>query len=218
MLGESLSKAESERDIGVEVHHTLKPSKQCAKAAATARMVLGQITRAFHYRDRYTFLKLYKTYVRPHLEFCTPAWSPWSITDKKLLESVQEKFVTMLSGLKGRTYDERLQEIDLDSLEERRGLADMVTVQKIMHGHGDLDPEQWFEKFNSERMTRAASDPMNVKSKGGRLDLRTGFFTNRVVQDWNKIPSDIKLIRDTKKFKNAYIRWKKSREPPGEQE
>jgi hypothetical protein len=65
-------------------------------------MVMEQITRAFHYRDRFTFLKLYKTYVRPHLEFCTPAWSPWPVTDKKLLESVQEKFVTMISGLKAR--------------------------------------------------------------------------------------------------------------------
>jgi hypothetical protein len=112
-----------------------------------------------------------------------------------------------------------LLELNLDnSLEERRRLADMVTVQKIIHGHGDLDPEQWFDKFSCERMTRAASDPRNVKSKGGRLDIRTGFFANRVVRDWNEIPGEITNIHETKKFKTAYTRWKKSREPHREQQ
>jgi hypothetical protein len=111
MNGEMLSEAEEERDIGVEVHQSLKTSKQCAKAATTARMVLRQITRAFHYRDKFTFVKLYKTYVRPHLEFCTPGWSPWSQTDIKVLEKVQEKFVKMVSGLVRTTYEQKLKEI-----------------------------------------------------------------------------------------------------------
>jgi hypothetical protein len=76
MSGQQLEVVDSGRDIGVTVSQTLKPSAQCAKAAGTARSVLGQIVRAFHYRDRTTFVKLYITYVRPHLEFCTPAWSP----------------------------------------------------------------------------------------------------------------------------------------------
>jgi hypothetical protein len=111
MNGEMLSEAEEERDIGVEVHQSLKTSKQCAKAATTARMVLSQITRAFHYRDKFTFVKLYKTYVRPHLEFCTPGWSLWSQTDIKVLEKVQEKFVKMVSGLVRTTYEQKLKEI-----------------------------------------------------------------------------------------------------------
>ena len=40
---------------------------------------------AFHYRDRWTFVRLYKLYVRPHLEFAAPAWSPWTIQDKECL-------------------------------------------------------------------------------------------------------------------------------------
>jgi hypothetical protein len=62
-----LEEVEVERDIGVTVSNDLKPSKQCVKAAATARAVLGQITRAFHFRDRVTFVQLFKTYVRLHL-------------------------------------------------------------------------------------------------------------------------------------------------------
>jgi hypothetical protein len=56
-----------EKDIGVTVTTNLKPSAQCARAAKTAQTVLGQISRAFHYRDRLVFVKLYQQYVRPHL-------------------------------------------------------------------------------------------------------------------------------------------------------
>ena len=46
------------------------------------------------YRDKYTFLRLYKVYVRRHLQYCSSAWSPYSVADKELLESVQKRAVT----------------------------------------------------------------------------------------------------------------------------
>ena len=76
MSGQVLETTETERDIGVLVSAGMKPARQCLKAAQTAGSVLGQISRAFHYRDRKTFVKLYKQYVRPHLEFAVTAWSP----------------------------------------------------------------------------------------------------------------------------------------------
>jgi len=57
--------------------------------------------RNFHYRDRFTFLRLYKQYVRPHLEFSAPAWSPWLQGDKDTLEKVQEKAVKMVAASRG---------------------------------------------------------------------------------------------------------------------
>jgi hypothetical protein len=91
MAGEKLQCVDDERDIGVTVTKNLKPSAQCLKAAGTARSVLGQISRSFHYRDKNTFVKLYVAYVRPHLEFCTPVWSPWTKADQDCVENVQKK-------------------------------------------------------------------------------------------------------------------------------
>jgi hypothetical protein len=120
MDGVRLEEVEEERDIGVMVSNTLKLSKQCAKAAAAARVVLGQITRAFHFRYKVTFVRLFKTYVRPHLEFCTPSWAPWTQADRDCLEKVQIKMVSMISGLQSDIYVDRLAEIGLDSLQERQ--------------------------------------------------------------------------------------------------
>ena len=88
-----LVKTVEERDLGVVMSATLKPRVQCAKAARTAQTVLSQISRAFHFRDRHVFLKLYIQYVRPQLEFAVQAWSPWTSRDKEVLEKVQQRAI-----------------------------------------------------------------------------------------------------------------------------
>jgi ribonucleases P/MRP protein subunit RPP40 len=67
MNGTQLQVTRSERDVGVIISDDLKQAEQCKKAAQTAGTVLGQIHRAFHYRDRHTYVGLYKQYMRPHL-------------------------------------------------------------------------------------------------------------------------------------------------------
>ena len=49
---------------------------QCSKAANS---VLGQLSREIGYRNKEVFVNLYKTYVRPHLEYAVQAWSPWTL-------------------------------------------------------------------------------------------------------------------------------------------
>ena len=88
MGGTKLTETVEERDLVVVMTSHLKPSKQCAKAARTAQVVLGQISRAFYYKDRKVFMQLYKQYVRPHLEFAVQAWSPRTGADRDLLEKV----------------------------------------------------------------------------------------------------------------------------------
>jgi len=77
---------------------------------------------------------LYKSLVRPHLEYCTIASSPHYITDKELLERVQRRFSRMIRELKALSYPERLSRLNLWSLEERRVRADLLEVYKIVHG------------------------------------------------------------------------------------
>jgi len=113
-----------------------------------AQGVLSQISRAFHYRDRNVFLRLYIQYVRPHLQFASPAWSPWLEADKEVLEKVQRRAVNMISGLKARTYAEKLRELELTTLEERRHQTDMGQVYKIIIGKDMVKSEVWFQKVD----------------------------------------------------------------------
>jgi ribonucleases P/MRP protein subunit RPP40 len=79
---------------------------------------LHRLAKNFHYRDKHVFLKLYTQHVRPHLEFATPAWSLWLITDIQRIEKVQEKALRMISGLKGTSYEEKCKEVGIETLEK----------------------------------------------------------------------------------------------------
>jgi hypothetical protein len=65
-------------------------------------------------------VKLYKQYIRPHLEFAVPSWSPWYKNEKQQLEAVQMKAVNWITGLRAGTYAEKCKELGLLSLEARR--------------------------------------------------------------------------------------------------
>jgi hypothetical protein len=90
-------------------------------------------------------------------------------------------------------------------------------AHKILHKQGELDPELWFDRITGDRITRANSDPLNVKSRGGRLEIRKNFFSNRVASHWNAVPADIKMLPDTKKFKTAFNRWSQTNSPRQQQ-
>ena len=64
--------------------------------------------------------------------------------DKEILEKVQKRAISMTSGLSGSTYKEKLREVGLTSLEERRKREDMIQVWKIFHGHDHVDKNKWF--------------------------------------------------------------------------
>ena len=64
-------------------------------------------------------LNLYKTLVRPRLEYGISAWSPHYQKDKKLLEKVQHRFTRTITSLKSLQYEARLQKLGLWTLEER---------------------------------------------------------------------------------------------------
>ena len=204
MKGKQLEKTTEEKDIGVLIASTLKPATQCQKAARTAQGVLSQIGRAFHYRDRNIFVGLYKQYVRPHLEFSSPAWSPWSEKDKECLENVQKRAVRMVSGLRANSYEDRLKELGLQTLEERRRETDMIQVYKILHKKDKVTPGLLKPATTTGMATRATTGQLNLKIQAARLDTRKYFFTQRVPNHWNALPDDVKLATSVQSFKNGY--------------
>ena len=138
--------------------------------------------------------KIFKQYVRPHVEFAVQAWSPWQAGDIEMLEAVQKKMVKQVSGLKGTTYEERLVELGMDSLEQRRRDQDLIQTFKIIYGLDDVACETWFSLIpeDRERRTRAVEGGLNIRPEVSRLELRRIFFSQRVVEDWNRLPLSTK--------------------------
>ena len=135
---------EEEKDLGVYFTKDLKPSKQCIVSAAKARRVIGMVQRNFRKLDRKDFLLIYKTYIRPHLEYCVQAWSPHLEKDIEVLEKVQKDAIRLLPELKKCSHGERLRKLGLTTLRTRRLRGDMIEVYKIMTGREGIDGNQFF--------------------------------------------------------------------------
>jgi hypothetical protein len=210
MHGVELKEIEEETDVGVLVHKTLKPARQCEKAANTANAVLRLIQRNFHYRDRHTYLKLYKQYVRPHLEFCGPAWAPWAAADIEKLENVQRKAIKMVSGLQHRIYEDRCTELGIQTLAERRKEQDLAQVFRYSKSVGGIGPEVMFEAAAAREgvITRQTGDGLNFKIPAARLEIRKNSFAVRTVKHWNQLPIEIKSAQDCEAFKKKLKKWR----------
>ena len=121
------TKVKQEKDLEIMITSDLKSFSQVSEAYKKANRALGMINRSIQYKSKSVLLCLYKTLVRPHLEYCTQIWSPHYSRDKQLLEKVQHRFTRMVPGMKVLPYKERLRRLSLWALEECR-IAYTVTL------------------------------------------------------------------------------------------
>jgi hypothetical protein len=64
----------------------------------------------------------------------------------------------------------------------------MIQVYKILMEKDMVQSSSWFCPLKVERSTRSTADPIILRAQAARLEVRKNFFSNRDVEDCNKIP------------------------------
>ena len=117
----------------------------------------------------------------------------------------------MVTNFKGRTYEEQLAEAGMVTLEERRRRGDLIQVYRVMNGVDNVDPGIWFnmaEVRTGASATRQTRGFMNVQgshwTRGeGGLEIRKNFWSQRVTDQWNSLPNEVKEAESLNNFKNG---------------
>ena len=136
-----LIETSEEKDLGVWITNDLKHEEQVIAASQRAMVVLRSVRRAFVRFDIETFSIIITSYIRPHLEYCIQAWSPYYAKDILLLEKVQRRATKLVWGLNELSYEEILERLQLFSLEERRLRGDLIQTFTLLTGKENVDHE-----------------------------------------------------------------------------
>ena len=151
-------------------------------------------------------LPLYKAIVRPHLEYCIQAWRPYRKKDIDTLERIQRRTTKMIPELRDLSYEERLKECGLTTLETRRLRGDQIEVFKILNGYENIDRNMF---FSLKKDSRTRGHEVKLVKDQCRLDIRKHSFSQRTINEWNKLSTDCVTASSVNMFKNkvdTYIR------------
>ncbi len=139
---------------------TLKPHRQCIKAAESANSIMRAIKASCLNITPTLFDKLYGNITRPHMEYSSHAWRPWLRKDIRLLGGVQRRSKKLVKVLQDIEYEERAQLINLDSLSCRMDKGDMILVYKFLYGF--LKGVQWQNFFQMADTSRLCGHPLKL--------------------------------------------------------
>ena len=199
MDGRNLNCKEEEKDLGVYVNTSMKFSKQCAESVKKANKVIGMIKRNFVNFEREVMLNLYKSLIRPHLDYAIQVWKPYLRKDIILMENVQRRMTKLITGMKHKTYEERLGELNLMTLEQRHNRQDMLTFYNIINGNININLEGIID-MPENGTTRGNS--RKIRPKHTRLEVRRNSYFNRIWKIWNKLPKEVVTAKSVNEFKS----------------
>ena len=144
---------------------------------------------------------LFKSLVRSTLEYANVVWCPYTRKSIDLIESVQRHFTKHIIDMKDMDYSERLKVLNLPSLEYRRFRGDLIEMYKICHNKYDpVTTRDLFDFVPEDNITR--NNGFKVSKKRTNHNQFKYFFTNRIINPWNNLPSEVVNTNSLNSFKN----------------
>ena len=133
ICGHEMEHVFEEKDLGVIIDSDLTFEEHISSKIRTANAIVGLIRRSCSYLDCKSFVKMYTSFVRPHIEYAQSVWAPYLIKYINLLENVQIRATKIVDGISKLDYTERLKKQNMPSLAYRRLRGDMIETYKHFH-------------------------------------------------------------------------------------
>ena len=196
-------------DLGINITPELLWSPHINIITNSARKVTSWALSVFKDRSATTMLLLYKSLIRSKVEYNCPLWDPTKVEDIVTLESIQRSFTSKIASVSELHYWERLEKLNLMSLQRRRERYSIIVIYKILH---KIIPNDLNIAFvtSERRGIRVKIPSIQRDSKLKYITQYDASFPVRASKLWNRIPANLTTKSSMESFKSGLTRYLQS--------
>lgn len=185
---EPITEKEAYRDLGILLDCSLKFHDHIRETVFKANGTCINLLKSTVCRTADFMVTLFVTHIRPILDFCSTVWSTGYVGDVKALENVQRRWTKKVTGLENESYGNRLRILGIFSIQGRLLRSDLVMCWKIFNGKSNIKPSDLFILASQAINTRGHKH--KIFKPRPQTEVRSRFFSVRVIELWNKLSAD----------------------------
>jgi hypothetical protein len=208
---EPIEVVEKQLALGVWLDSDLNFDLQTIELANKCNRTVGGIKYSFRNRNIEKLCIMFNSLVRTKLEYCSAVWNPISVHNVNLIETVQRRFSKWFPTMKDLSYPDRLIEFNMETLEFRRIIHDLVLVYKMAHDSDKTEFDEFFELESTSSVHLTRGHTLKIKKLRAGSKQQSDFWSFRVVNLWNKLLNTTVRAQSSAAFRNALVTVEKLR-------
>ncbi|MEL7427573.1 MAG: reverse transcriptase family protein [Bacteroidota bacterium] len=201
--GTGLNLVKTHRDLGVLIDLSLRFHPHISEIIRKSSGLANQLLRATVCRSPIFMVTLFISHIRPLIEYCSTLWNYGYLGDVRKLESVQRRWTANVAGMEELNYPERLNRLNLFSIQGRLLRSDLIKIWKAFWSGIDTGLMEMFER-QFHRSTRGHSCKLSLPVC--HSDTLRRFLTVRSVEVWNSLPVEVVEAQTIYAFKSGLDR------------
>lgn len=193
--------------LGVDIDSGLRFNRHVSRICKTASLKVTALRRISHLLNPQGILTLYKSQIRPHLEYASLAWSSTAPTSLNRLDKIEKRALGLIQEANLR---------HIDALEHRRDVGALTVLHKAQVQQVPHLASLRLPPHGRERSTRTVqSNRLLVEVPRSRSSQHQRTFSARTARLWNAFTSTIDVAEmTTQQVKTAAHRWRSSKPSP----
>ena len=198
--GQPIPSADSCVDLGVKVDVTMRFHAHIRDVTNKAGGLAQNFLKSTVCRTPEFMMFLWKTHIRPIIDYCSIIWNTGYLEDLRLLEGVQRRWTKAIAGLDHLSYADRLARLNLFSVQGRLLRADLIQYWKIINNKSCIPPSSLFMLHPNPT---PRGHPLNILTPHTSTDTRQRSFSYRRIRIWNRLPSEAVCANNLRSFKKS---------------
>lgn len=192
--GTQLKRVSQYKYLGVILTKNLSWTNHIEYISGKALKKLGYLRRTLAQSPRDTKLLLYKTLIRPILEYASVVWYPYKQCDLKILDSVQRKAIRFICRNYSHNFSptQALQSLNIVPLHSRYRIESLKLLYTVINSSPSITGGNYIS-FMEETCTRS-SHILNIKPLFARTNTFKLSFFPRTIDLWNSLPGSIRSL------------------------